>query len=73
MIASIASLTLGILIIVIFYGLSSSLKNIYLEIKTKYATDDKYLAVITNNGLWIKDNIDDIIGIVHASKIEENS
>ena len=71
LITSIASLTLGILIIVIFYGLSSSLKNIYLEIKTKYATDDKYLAVITNNGLWIKDNIDDIISIVHASKIEE--
>ena len=56
-----------------FYSLSSNLKNIYLEIKNKYTTDDKYLAVITNNGLWIKDNYyDDITNIIHASNIEDH-
>ncbi len=63
---------LGILIITLFYSLSSNLKNIYLEIKNNYSTDNKYLAVITNNGLWIKDFVGDEIRIVNASKIDQN-
>ena len=54
-ILSILSFFLGLLIIVFFYNFSSNLKNFYLEIKSKYQRDGKYLAVITNNGLWIKD------------------
>ena len=70
---SFTSLITGIFIILLFYGLSSNLKNIYLEIKNKYTTDDKYLAVITNNGLWIKDtNKKKFTTIVHASKIDKN-
>ena len=34
------------------------MKNIYLELKSVYTNDGKYLAVITKNGLWIKDKID---------------
>ena len=71
-IISLTSFFTGILIVLLFYGLSSNLKNIYLEIKNKYTTDDKYLAVITNNGLWIKDTSQKYTNIVHASKIEEN-
>ena len=71
-ILSITSFLAGVIIIIFFYGLSSNLKNIYLEIKNKYTTDDKYMAVITNNGLWIKDTNKEIINIVHASKIEKN-
>ena len=52
------SILMGLIIITVFYSFSSSLKNVYLEIKNKYTTDDKYLAVITNNGLWIKDTYD---------------
>ena len=63
---------LGILIITIFYSLSSNLKNIYLEIKNGYSTNNKYLAVITNNGLWIKDFIEQDIRIINASKINQN-
>ena len=63
---------LGILIITLFYSLSSNLKNIYLEIKNEYSTDNKYLAVITNNGLWIKDFVGEKIRIVNASKIDQN-
>ena len=62
----------GILIITIFYGLSSNLKNLYLEHKNKYSSDNKYLAVVTNNGLWIKDVLDEKTLFVNATKIENN-
>tara|TARA_Y100000996_G_C22522833_1_gene643206 strand:+ start:556 stop:1629 length:1074 start_codon:yes stop_codon:yes gene_type:complete len=66
-----SSFLVGIIIITLFYNLSSNLKNIYLELKNTYTSDDKYLAVITNNGLWIKDNINDKINIINASKIDD--
>jgi len=71
-IISFTSLILGFLIIFFFYSFSSNLKNVYLEIKNKYTNDDKYLAVITNNGLWIKDAHSGKINIIHASKIDNN-
>ena len=63
---------LGLLIITIFYSFSSSLKNFYLDLKTNYTKDGKYLAVITKNGLWIKDVIDDRILIINAVKVDQN-
>ena len=64
--------TIGILITIFFYNISSNFKNFYLEIKSNYTSDDKYLAVITNNGLWIKDKIDNNTLIINASRIEPN-
>ena len=71
-IISLLTFLMGILIIFIFYNLSSNFKNIYLELKSKYTSDNKYLAVITNNGLWIKDKINDKTLIINANKIEPN-
>ena len=71
-IITILSLFLGLIIITLFYTFSSSLKNFYLEIKSKYTTDGKYLAVITKNGLWIKDIVDGKTSIINASKIDKN-
>ncbi len=71
-ILGITSVIAGIIISTIFYNLSSNLKNFYLELKSNYTTDGKYLAVITNNGLWIKDEIDENIYIINASKVENN-
>ena len=71
-IISVMSFVLGFLIITLFYNLSSNLKNFYLDLKTNYTKDDKYLAVITKNGLWIKDLVDERILIIHAEKIEQN-
>ena len=62
----------GVIIVIFFYNISSNFKNFYLEIKSSYTADDKYLAVITNNGLWIKDKIDNNTLIINASKIEPN-
>jgi lipopolysaccharide export system permease protein len=63
---------LGIFIIIFFYNLSSNVKSLYLELKTNYTKDDKYLAVITNNGLWIKDIIRSKTLIINAAKIDKN-
>lgn len=72
LIISIASVALGLTIISLFYEASSNLKNIYLEVKSKYTTDGKYLAVINKNGLWIRDRIENKIFIINSSKIDEN-
>ena len=71
-IISFISFFLGILIITLFYSFSSSLKNFYLDLKSNYTTDEKYLAVITKNGLWIKDVIEDKILIINSVKIDQN-
>mgnify|MGYP001205546922 CR=1 FL=1 len=67
------SFVLGILIVLIFYNFSSKLKFIYLDLKNSYSLDDKYLAVINQNGLWIKDIIDNETYIINATKIEEET
>ncbi len=71
-IISLISFFLGIIIITLFYSFSSSLKNFYLDLKSNYTTDEKYLAVITKNGLWIKDVIDNKILIINSFKIDQN-
>ena len=71
-IISLISIITGILITTIFYNISSNFKNLYLEIKSKYTTDGKYLAVITNNGLWIKDIVDEKTFIINSSEIDGN-
>ena len=67
------SFVLGIFIVLIFYNFSSKLKFIYLDIKNSYSLDDKYLAVINQNGLWIKDVINDETYIINATKIEDET
>ena len=63
------SFTLGIVLVIFFYNGSSILKNSYLLIKNNYSEDNKYLAVITENGLWVKDEINDNINIINARKV----
>ena len=69
-ILSTLSFSIGIILIIFFYNLSSNLKNFYLEEKIKHTLDGKYLAVITKNGIWIKDASDEEILIINADKIE---
>ena len=66
------SLVLGILIVIIFYNFSSKMKFIYLDLKNNYSKDNKYLSVVTDNGLWIKDEINGSINIINAEKITGN-
>ena len=71
-IISFLSLIMGIIIITVFYNFSANLKNFYLEKKSQYTTDGKYLAVVTKNGLWIKDEIDDKIYVINSTEIKDN-
>ena len=71
-ILTLLSLILSILIISIFYNLSAKFKFLYLDLKNNFADDNKYLAVITENGLWIKDEIEDSILIINAASIDNN-
>ena len=65
------SFVTGILIITLFYYFSSNLKNLYLELKSPFTNDGKYLVVVTKNGLWIRDKIENKILVVNSSKIVE--
>ena len=69
---SILSFIFGVIIVTFFYNLSSNLKHAYLDIKNEYAKDNKYLAVITENGIWIKDEINDQVNIINAEKLIDN-
>ena len=62
----------GMLIISVYYTFSSKLKNLYLELKNVHSKDDKYLAMVTENGIWIKDSIEQNIFIINAKKIDKN-
>tara|TARA_B110000285_G_scaffold100374_1_gene114391 strand:- start:508 stop:1581 length:1074 start_codon:yes stop_codon:yes gene_type:complete len=66
------SFLLGIIFIIFFYNGASILKNSFLLIKNSYSEDNKYLAVITKNGLWIKDEINNGINIINANKVDNN-
>ncbi len=70
---SLITFFIGIFMIIIFYNISSNLKFFYLEIKNQYAKDDKYLAVVTGNGLWIRDELELTTNYINADKIEENN
>ena len=71
-IITLTSFVAGIFIVLIFYNISANLKFFYLDIKNNYSKDDKYLAVITSNGLWIKDENKDNINLINAEKIENH-
>ena len=69
-IVSLYTFIIGIVMIIFFYNASAVMKNSYLLIKNKYSTDNKYLAVITDNGLWIKDEVENKINIINAIKMD---
>ena len=67
---SIFSFILGLILVGFFYNITSKAQNLYLEIKNEFSLDKKYLAVITENGIWIKDEIKNNINIINAKKLE---
>jgi lipopolysaccharide export system permease protein len=71
-ILSFVSFFIGILIITVFYSLSSNLQHYYLQVKNQFSEDKLYLAVINKNGLWMKDVINNQTSIINSSKINNN-
>ena len=66
----ISSLIIGLFSVLIYYNAASKLKFIYTDIKNNFSDDNKYLAVVTESGLWLKDEVEDNIIIVKAKFIE---
>jgi len=71
-IIGILSILIGIFVTIFFYNFSSNLKSFYLELKSQYTSDERHLAVITKNGLWIKDKLNNKVLIINSSKIDQN-
>ena len=59
----------GILTTTIFYFFL--ILKIYLELKSPYTNDGKYLAVVTKNGLWIRDKIQEKTLVINSSQIDD--
>ena len=61
------SFLFGVLIITVYYPISSKLKFIYSDIKNVYSDDGKYLKHLNDNGIWIKDEINNEIYIINGA------
>ncbi len=70
---SFITLLCGAFILLIFYTFSSNLKNHYLNLKNKFSSENEYLAVVNENGLWIKEEIGTSSNIIHAKKFNKNN
>jgi len=71
-IIALTSLLSGIVIISFFYNASAILKMKYLDLKHEYTNDNKYLASVTENGLWIKDDNGSEVYLINAEKVSTN-
>ena len=71
-IISFVTFLFGLFLVLGFHFFSSNLKHNYLSFKNNFTNDNKYLAVINENGLWIKDEANEIVSIINADKIEKN-
>ncbi len=67
-----SSFIMGILIVIVYYNLSSKLKFLYTDIKNNYSNDNKYLAVVNDSGLWLKDENYNSILITKSKNISNN-
>ena len=67
-----SSIIMGIISVGIYYNLASKLKFHYLNLKNQLSNDNKYLAMVTDSGLWIKDEINQNTLIVKSSLIKGN-
>ena len=65
-------IVIGIFTVVIYYNAASKLKFFYTDIKNTFSNDNKYLAVVTDSGLWLKDEINNETLIIKANYIKEN-
>jgi len=66
------ALLIGIFNVTIFYNFSSFLKFRYSNIKNEISDDNKYLAMVLETGIWIKDEINNKKLIINSKKIKDD-
>ena len=69
---ALCSFLFGLFILTLYYPFSSKLKFLYFDIKNIYSDDGKYLKHYNENGIWIKDEINDEIYIINGSTKKDN-
>ena len=71
-IISFVSFLLGVFIIGTFYNLSAELKHFYYDLKNNLSEENKYLAAVTENGLWLRDQNEENLNFINADKLKDN-
>jgi lipopolysaccharide export system permease protein len=66
------ALFMGLFNITFFYHIASNLKFEYSFVKNNLSNDNKFLAMVTKSGLWIKDESDEKKLIIKSKSIKEN-
>jgi lipopolysaccharide export system permease protein len=66
------SIFIGLFNVTIFYNIAANLKFHYSNMKNNFSNDNKYLAMVTSSGLWIKDEIDGNKFIIKSKFINNN-
>ena len=68
------SLIMGIVLIFVYYSFSANLKSLYLNMKYQYSNTSDHLAVVNEDGLWIKEKNENgtRIFIINALKYKIN-
>ena len=69
---SISSFFLGVIILLAFNPVTSLMVKYYEDIKGSYDLDKSHLASITNNGVWIKEEIGSNINFIKSKKLDGN-
>jgi len=69
---SVSTLLMGVVILLTYYTFSSNLKYHYYNLKNNFTEQNEYLAVVNESGLWIKEEINETINIIHAKQFKEN-
>ena len=56
-----------------YYSFSSTLKSKYLELKNRFSDTNEYLAVVKDDGLWIKEEIENNVYLIHAERFNKSN
>ena len=67
---TILSAFIGLFLLLFYYSFSSSLKSKYLDIKNRFSNTNEYLAIVKDDGLWIKEEIEGSVFIIHAERFD---
>jgi lipopolysaccharide export system permease protein len=67
-----SSFLMGVLTVFIYYNVASKLKFFYTDIKNTFSNDNRYLAVVTDSGLWLKDEMNEDTLIIKANNIKDD-
>ena len=71
LLSTIAAL-IGLFLLLFYYSFSSSLKSKYLDLKNRFSDTNEYLAVVKDDGLWIKEEIENNVYLIHAERFNKN-